>query len=674
MISRGKTIHTAVSTALELLETSREHVVIEIIEPESKGLWGRAKPAVVRVTLQRGETSPSSREETPSPATPAPSAESAPPVPANAKQPEPGAFAGKAWIQDGVLRTKDAPDKYPLVTPCRGVLLHVNGIRVETTTPITEKDVVSVTLEPAEEVEPVWDIHIDDRWMAATLRMEPGYTIERRLEEAEPVDRLLFRVRERKRPKPLDPEVIHAALRGRGVVYGIRSEAIEAACRAEAAGEYEIAAGERPAPGTNGSCTMVWEEQAASVLPRTRQDGTVDFREHRQFPSVTEGQVLAVIHPSSPGKPGKTIAGEPVEPEPVYELAVTAGNGVAFVDAEAKLVALQSGTPRVQRKGMLLKMSVAPKLLHPGDIDMLSGNLRYQGDIEVLGSVQDGMTAEATGNIFVRGNVNMGRVAASGSIVITSNMIGSHVAAGLGGPFYADAAPLLSETVQKLTQLRAAIVQVNAATAFKNGDLGRKGLSPLVQVLMQGKFKTLRDLLTRLCQTVAAHRDSLDERWTQYADNLAKAFLRSDGGGLKDVAELESYIRATGVFLDCCETKESGECFVRFSYAHNGTVRCGGDVTVSAGCYQVSLVCQGALTVTGFVRGGDYYARNGADLQEAGTRGGPTRIRVSEKASIRIGNALANTIVQVGAASYKLPEDMSNVHARLNKDGTLLLQ
>ncbi|MFC4099294.1 flagellar assembly protein A [Paenibacillus xanthanilyticus] len=687
VISRGKTVQHAVETALTLLGTTKDHVHIEILESETRGVLGlMAKKAVVRVTRK----TEISKEESRSPmsvaleeyiseelsGTQADQADQSK-QPNHTKATEAHssrskAYSGKAWIENGIIGTLDAPDQFPLISPMKEGKLYKNGNLVEQTTTIVERDVFRVELIN-EDQRPVWSIEIDDRNMKARLNVEPGFRITRTLKDQAPTSHLTLLAAEDKQPLAINMQDVLNELKARGVTVGILSENIAMACKSVVRGSFEIAIGQEPVPGKNGYLKPLFEtNENQAIMPKTRPDGTIDYREIKEFPSVTEGRVIGLIMPPEPGKPGLDVMGRRVEPEPVHELQLKLGEGVTLLDDPTKVLSIQSGRPNLVQKGVHAELSIVPKLVHGADVDIASGNIRFQGDVDILGTVQDGMTVEAEGSVMVRGNVNIARIKTGHSLIIHANVIGSDVVAGKGSMFTAEAYPLLLDIHEKAKFLRNAVVQVNNASAFKATDYNEKGLGPLIKVLLQGKFKLLRETIVDLTKMVMDATAEIDPEWTEYAGYLRKAFLNPVSSTIKELKDLDGFIEKTEFWMSKAQPSQEQSLLCQFAYAQNSTIYCEGDINALQGCYNTTIYSSGLLVVKGFLRGGEYFAKNGVRAAEVGSVSGSiTKIRVPAGAEIHLTKAMESTILQIGTRVQQLTQETSHIRAKLDADGVL---
>lgn len=111
----------------------------------------------------------------------------------------------------------------------------------------------------------------------------------------------------------------------------------------------------------------------------------VDFRDFRRIPSVEPGKLLAVKRPGAPGSPGVGVDGQPLLPPAPRQLTLKAGFGAQLQADGTSVVATVAGRPAVEEYGNVRVVRVDPVLVHEGDVDMTSGNIRFKGNVKIIG-------------------------------------------------------------------------------------------------------------------------------------------------------------------------------------------------------------------------------------------------------------------------------------------------
>ncbi|MEJ8304155.1 FapA family protein [Saccharibacillus sacchari] len=692
IITRAKSAESAVDEALKLLSVAKESVHIEILEPGGRGVLGLGtRLAVVKVTvIDSGAGEAFSRPadsilpDAGSPERETLTADSSSDQVRNAASsssvagPSTGNAAvaeeqGEIGVQNGQFRIRATGSRLPLLTPPPGAVLYRNGVQVEGKVSVAAGDVLELEQAPKKE-EPVWRIDMDHACLHAQLHVRPGFERKFMLLDCKPQAHLAVPVSEQRTFLPIAEAEVRAALKEMGIVYGIRAEILAQACRSEEAGVFMIAEGTPAAEGANGTFTTNFETETKRLNPQSREDGTIDYREIVEFPTVIEGHVLVRTLPARPGRPGRDLLDRPIQPLAVHSIQLAAGEGVSITEDGRRAVAIRSGMPRIKHQGFRVHLSVLPKLSHRGDVDLKSGNIRFRGDVEISGGVQNGMNVEAIGSINIRGPIGSATVEAAYSLIASGNLIGAHVSVGKRSEFFDQVEPLLLEIASQTQLLQSAIEQLGQTAAFKLNDIQQTGLGALLSVLLRGKFKALHAVLSRFSEQAAKNEAQLDVDWKDYAQRLQYGFLDLRHGGLRDAAELDAFRRRTLELAESVSGPEDRPIFAELRYVQNSHVYCGGQVRVAKGAYNATIYCQGELEAGGTLRGGVYFAGRGIKVKEVGAPGGvATKLQVPETAMIRATRVMEGTVVQIGHRSFQFVEAASNVHARLSPTGDLLL-
>ncbi|HZG17474.1 MAG TPA: FapA family protein [Candidatus Bathyarchaeia archaeon] len=689
VVAKGKNVQDAVELALQLLSAKREQVDIEIVEMETKGIFGiGGKPAVVKVVVK--ENAP-----TQTPVNTAPAVDAMELLMSSIESLEvagqeqlgrdsvtrstdhvlKGDVEGKVWVKNSVIYCKDSENKYPTLSTCPEVIVYKNDEVVEGMLIISEKDRIRIEVKQGQ-IPTRWEIRLDPERIKATLQVEPGTMIQRKLMDLEPEEHLELIVEEtRITQNDMNINAVMDKLSELGIVQGINHLEIKKACETLDAATFTIATGIEPQQGRHGYLELLVDLEVEQKGLSERRDGTVNFRDFKRIPTVNKGEVVAIVHPPVEGRAGLTVTGITLFPAPVYPMVVKTGKGIILMEDGSKVVAIESGRPQFQIRGTLAKVSILDKLFHPQDVDIASGNIRFTGDVEIGGNVEEGMEVLAEGDIVLQKNVNMSKITSGNSILIKGNVINSEIVAGKSNLLIAECAQLLGEMSVTIKHIIAAVEQLYRTPAFKTSDITKIGLSSLLKILLESKFKSFPLLVKQYNEKTKEGKEVLDEEWINFANRLYLAFFTIHPGELKGIEDL---VRIKDKLIELHQFSvipPDPNSSIHLPYALNSRIYCSGDVFINGqGCYNTKIHAGGALKITGFIRGGEIYAGFGADITEVGTKGGvPTKIVVPHDRGIRIRLAMEDTVVQVGKRQHKFLQETKNIYARLNEKNELLL-
>lgn len=159
----------------------------------------------------------------------------------------------------------------------------------------------------------------------------------------------------------------------------------------------------------------------SDLKPVFDKEGKADYKNVDNIHQVKKGDVLAVKTPMVPGTPGRDIFGKPIPAAVAKDMAFKIGANTGVSPDGLSLVALVGGYVYHQAGAVCVGVTYVLK----GDVDFHTGNLHYQGDIQILGNVTDGFTVEAEGSITVEGTVEGADVISHGA--------GVHIKSGVFG-------------------------------------------------------------------------------------------------------------------------------------------------------------------------------------------------------------------------------------------------
>jgi uncharacterized protein len=216
-------------------------------------------------------------------------------------------------------------------------------------------------------------------------------------------------------------ESIRGALENAGVIHGINEEALT---DLEDHPRYReaviVAEGTRPVHGNDARIVYNFNTETKKVHLEETKEGRVDFRELNRIENVVEGQVLARKVPPEVGTPGQTVTGRLIPAKDGKDIDPPLGQNTRLSDDGRSIVAEINGLVKL----ISGKIAVEKIYVVEGDVNMKEGNIRFLGTVIVKGSVDDGFSVNAAGDIEVMGNVGRGNLEAEGDIIVHQGIAG----------------------------------------------------------------------------------------------------------------------------------------------------------------------------------------------------------------------------------------------------------
>ena len=213
---------------------------------------------------------------------------------------------------------------------------------------------------------------------------------------------------------------VQQALADKGVKAGVLPDALADAVALGEANEREVARGQAAVHGEHTRFEQLVADMAERH-PHVYEDGWVDYRDLGDLVVVKAGTPLLRRVPPTPGVPGFDVLGNPLPPKPGTSWPFAPGlKGVETAPGDADLlVASVTGQPVMVSHGV----KVDPDIVLP-HVDLATGNVKFDGAVNIKGDVKDGMKVTSTGDVVVGGAVLAGEIEAGGNVTIKGGVIG----------------------------------------------------------------------------------------------------------------------------------------------------------------------------------------------------------------------------------------------------------
>jgi uncharacterized protein (DUF342 family) len=184
-----------------------------------------------------------------------------------------------------------------------------------------------------------------------------------------------------------------------------------------------FAAGISNTSGKDGRLVFLVSEIIRKT-PTEDARGVVDMHDRNEFVIVEPGAPLMRRIPPTPGADGCDVLGNPVPAEPArdYKLSPDSGGTMLDPDDENQLIAAIKGHPLVFRDAV----KVDP-VLHLQDVNLKTGNINFDGTVNIAGDVVAGMVINAGGDVIVSGVVEKATIIAGHNIVVGGGVIGGEL-------------------------------------------------------------------------------------------------------------------------------------------------------------------------------------------------------------------------------------------------------
>jgi hypothetical protein len=208
------------------------------------------------------------------------------------------------------------------------------------------------------------------------------------------------------------------ALQRAGVIHGVRVDMIEKFLALPGGGEAIVVAEGTPALQGQDGWVEVVPRKGESGIPGGEAASRPDLR----FINAFKGEVVARIHPPSPGTPGRSVTGDVLSPSPGKGAVLLLGTNVRVSEIDpSTIMATENGAAVARPDGMIdIQRTVDIR----GNVDLATGNVDFAGSLIIHGDVMSDFTVKAGESIQIHGNVEDACVEAGGDVTVAKAFVG----------------------------------------------------------------------------------------------------------------------------------------------------------------------------------------------------------------------------------------------------------
>ena len=217
----------------------------------------------------------------------------------------------------------------------------------------------------------------------------------------------------------MDITEILSDLLHKGIKAGVKKEAIEGFLNErEYCKDYLIAEGKPPTRGEDARIEYYFNTDL-SMKPAENADGSVDFRNLNNICPVQEGELLARLYKEKPGEMGFNVFGERIRPAEVKRQRLQFSNNVSRNEDKTELYSMVNG-----HVSLVSNQVFVSNVYDVEDVGNATGNIDYDGTVNIKGNVNSGFRVYAKGDIVVGGVVEGAELEAEGEIILKRGIQG----------------------------------------------------------------------------------------------------------------------------------------------------------------------------------------------------------------------------------------------------------
>lgn len=206
----------------------------------------------------------------------------------------------------------------------------------------------------------------------------------------------------------------------RGIRHGILTDAVNAcfAGKRDYCKDILVAQGTEPVHGKDAYIEYYFNTDK-KAKPAVKEDGSVDFFQLNVVQHCDKGDVLAKLIPEDPGEYGTNLLGARIKPRDVKKAALKYGNNIEISEDNTTLTSMVNGHVELVEGSVFVS-----DVLIVENVDNATGNIDYEGSVQVNGNVCTNFQVKAKGDIEVKGVVEGAVLEAGENIIIARGMNG----------------------------------------------------------------------------------------------------------------------------------------------------------------------------------------------------------------------------------------------------------
>jgi len=571
---------------------------------------------------------------------------------------------GTVRIISGEIFVKNPKNggKPAVIKPSKDINLIINGKKINSAVEVYDYTVIDIEFDQTVSKR-VMNISITPDKMKAYIDIKYMPEIVYKLKDCdENVEvNLIAEIKEKKLPPKYTKEEIIKELRNNNVIYGIVEETLEKCCSEEKIEHILIAEGIQVIDDIDDELDIKYNTNANKLIEDST--GKVDYKSIGHIVSVKTGDILAILKRGKQGRDGIDVTGKVIKHKKGKKIHLRAGEGCRIKD-DINVIALKDGKPCTKGTTFFVRQ------LHEinGNVDLKTGNIKFDGDIIVYGAVMEGMKVEAGRDIEIYKNVADSYVVAKGNVYLRANVINSNVAAGDEDVFRLRYIKNLKKLRELIDVLKDTCIQVKQYNLV--GKQATDG--EIVKILIENKFKNI----AKLSKEVIIQSLKCKQENNKLAYLIKQKLIGLGPLNISNFDELEEMEK----FVKKEELVVSNEITVPVNvyvyYCQDSNIDSSGSIYFTGkGEYVSNIIAHDCVYFEGsqsVARGGVIKAGNEIRCKCVGSSGGvSTKLVIEKDGDIWTDIAYQNTRFAIGLQEYILEKPARDIHAYLDKNGEL---
>lgn len=443
-------------------------------------------------------------------------------------------------------------------------------------------------------------------------------------------------------------------LKSNKIINGVLYDKIYELCESGSEDETLIVQGVKPEDDIPDEIKLYFDLEEKIVLDQENEDEKVDYKNIKSISNVEAGKVIAEKIPGKNGKNGIDIYGHEVKRQIARNKPIKAGNGCRIDNN--KIIAIKEGRPNMKSGVFSINSTYTVN-----NVDIKSGNVKFTGDVEVNGTIEEGMEVFCHGMLLVHKDITLAKAKANGS-VMARNIIQSNVVAGGYDAEKSAYVECLNNFYEEMEALITTIERMAERAPNRK-------IAELFKILVEQRYKKI----PKLALEVITYNLTFGIRESEILDFIRNKIVGINAFRIVAISELYEFKNIIMEEIDYL----GGECEVpsdiKAYYLQNSNIVCTGNILITGpGSYLSTLRASDKIEFTdvdSVVRGGTLIAKKQLKLKNVGSEAGIiTKLKVDENGTIEAETIHTGTILIFGKKKKMLTRSGRKMLAYVNKD------
>ena len=457
----------------------------------------------------------------------------------------------------------------------------------------------------------------------------------------------------------LSKEEIEQLLKEANVTYGIKEEAVEEITKAQNGGRVLVAEGLKP---IDEKIEFVFNKEDSSIGEYEK----IDYKNINKINGVEATAIIGKVIRGEDSKFGINVFGQEVKPKKNKRKIIRCGNGCNFLDDN--IIAEIDG--QVSYKNETVSVNKVYRIT--SNVDISTGNINFEGDIQIDGNVNEGMGVYGKNNVNVLGGVFSGQVVASSDINITGSVVNSKVISG--GSEVRKQERI--NGLQMFLRTYEALIETLEYLVDKGILKNETNIPEVMHQLLESKFKEFNKQAMNIISLAIKDGD----KNSQVSKFIKEKLLPMSRTNIKSIKELRDFVISLLEEIQYLEEYMANMSSITLSYCQEASIQSSGDILINGkGLYSTDMYAVRSikfLNKQSVCRGGVLKDGESINASVVGSEAGAQTVLevFGKKGIVTIEKAYSNTLIIINNKRYLVTESCRNVKAYIDNKGELAVE